>query len=160
MSKVRTCLWLNHDAKAAATFYVSLLPNSGIDAVIRPDPAGPAFIVEFTLAGAPFMLLNGGPTFTLTPAASISVTTADQIETDRLWHALIADGGAPSQCGWLTDRFGVSWQIVPAALSRMLASGDRAAAARAQGAMLKMRRIDIAAVEAAFKGERSGWPGA
>ena len=150
MSKVRTCLWFDGDAKAAAAFYVTLLPESRIDAVIRPDPDGPALVVEFTLAGAPFMLLSAGDMYTLTPAVSISVTTADQIETDRLWHALIADGGEPSRCGWLTDRFGVSWQIVPAALMRMQASPDRAAASRAREAMYKMRKIDIAALEAAF----------
>ena len=150
MAKVRTCLWFDGDAKAAAAFYVSLLPDSGIDSVMRPDPAGPAVLVEFTLAGAPFMLLNGGPTHPPTPAASICVTTADQAETDRLWDALTAQGGVSGRCGWLVDRFGVSWQIVPAALMRMLASNDKPAAGRAQMAMFAMGKIDIAALEAAF----------
>ena len=106
--KVRTCLWFNDGGEAAAEFYVSLLPDSRIDAVMRSEPDGSALTVEFTLAGAPYLILNGGPHYQLTPAASISVTTADQAETDRLWAALTADGGSAGQCGWLIDRYGVS----------------------------------------------------
>ncbi len=148
--KVRTCLWFNAGGEAAAEFYVALLPDSRIETVVRPDPDGPPLVVEFTLAGAPYMILNGGPHYQLTPAASISVLTTDQAETDRLWAALTADGGSESQCGWLTDRYGVSWQIVPEALPRLLGAEDRTAAARAQEAMLTMGKIDIAALEAAF----------
>ena len=111
--KVRTCLWFDSRGEEAARFYVSLLPDSRIETVSRPDPDGPALTVDFTLAGAPYQVLNGGPMYPQTPAASISVLTKDQAETDALWSALLADGGKAGQCGWLTDRFGVSWQIVP-----------------------------------------------
>ncbi|MCB9507259.1 MAG: VOC family protein [Myxococcales bacterium] len=151
--KVRTCLWFNGDAEAAATLYVSLLPGSSIDGAMRPDPAGPAVVVELTLAGTPYMFLNGGPNYELSPAASIAVRTADQAETDALWDALVADGGEESMCGWLVDRFGVSWQIVPDALPRLLGATDREAAGRAMQAMLTMRRLDVATLEAAFRGE-------
>lgn len=151
--KVRTCLWFDGAAPEAAEFYVSLLPDSAIQSVWSPDPDKPAMVVELSLAGTPYMLLNAGPRYAQTPAASIVVRTADQAETDRLWDALTADGGEESRCAWLKDRFGVSWQIVPDALPRMLAADDRAAAARAMQAMLEMSKIDIAAIEAAFRGE-------
>lgn len=151
--KVRTCLWFNDRGEAAAEFYVTLLPDSRIETVMRPDPDGPALVVEFRLAGAPYMILNGGPHYELTPAASISVLTTDQAETDRLWAALTADGGSEGHCAWLTDRYGVSWQIVPEALPRMLGADDAAAAARVQSAMMSMSKIDIAALEAAFNGQ-------
>ena len=148
--KVRTCLWFEKDGEEAAAFYVSLRPDSGIEAVTRPEPDGPALVIDFDLGGTPYMILNGGPHYRLSPAASIFVLTGDQGETDRLWTALTADGGQESRCGWLTDRYGVSWQIVPAPLIRMLNHPDRVAAGRAQTAMLQMGRIDIAALEAAF----------
>ena len=151
--KVRTCLWFDSRGEEAARFYVSLLPDSRIETVSRPDPDGPALSVDFTLAGAPYQALNGGPHFPQTPAASIAVLTQDQAETDALWTALVAGGGKDGQCGWLTDRFGVSWQIVPAPLLEMLGAPDRAAAERAQQAMLKMGKIDIAALESAFRGD-------
>jgi len=150
--KVRTCLWFDGEGEEAARFYVSLLPNSRIESVIRPDPDGPALVVEFTLAGAPYMTLNGGPMFKHTPAASISVLTKDQAETDSLWAKLIEGGGEESMCAWLVDKFGVSWQIVPEVLPRLLSADDKAAAARAREAMMQMRKIDIAALEAAFNG--------
>jgi len=150
--KLRTCLWFNTEGEEAAKFYVSLLPDSRIESVVRPDPDGPALVVEFTLAGAPYMVLNGGPQFEHSPAMSISVLTKDQAETDRLWAALTADGGSEGHCAWLTDRYGVSWQIVPEALPRLLGSEDRAGATRAREAMMKMARIDIAGLEAAFNG--------
>lgn len=152
--KVRTCLWFNADGEKAAEFYVSLLPDSAIETVSRPEPDKPALIVELSLAGTPYMFLNGGPHYKLSPAASIAVRTADQAETDALWNALLADGGEESQCAWLTDRFGVSWQIVPDALRRMLGDEDRAAAGRAMQAMLQMKKIDIATLEAAFRGNQ------
>ena len=154
--KVRTCLWFDSRGEEAARLYVSLLPDSRIETVSRPDPDGPALTVDFILAGAPYQVLNGGPMYPQTPAASISVLTKDQTETDTLWSALAADGGEAGQCGWLTDRFGVSWQIVPEPLLEMLGAPDRAAAERAQQAMLKMGKIDIAALEAAFRGEPEG----
>ncbi|MCA9602811.1 MAG: VOC family protein [Polyangiales bacterium] len=151
-SKVRTCLWFDADGEEAATFYVSLLPESAIETVFRPEPGKPALVIELTLAGTPYMFLNGGPRYQLSPAASIVVRTADQGETDRLWHALLEGGGSEDRCAWLTDRFGVSWQIVPDVLPRLLGADDREAAGRAMQAMLQMRKIDIAALESAFRG--------
>ena len=143
--KVRTCLWFNGDAEEAARFYVSLVPASSVEAVSGP-------VVELSLGGTPYMFLNGGPPYALSPAASIVIRTSDQAETDRLWDALLADGGEASRCAWLTDRFGVSWQVVPEALSSMLAAEDREAAGRTMQAMLQMSKIDIATLEAAFRG--------
>ncbi len=151
--KVRTCLWFDGNGEEAAEYYVSVLPDSIIETLTRPEPGKPALVVELSLAGTQYMFLNGGSQYKLSPAASIAVHTADQAETDRLWSALLADGGHESQCAWLTDRFGVSWQIVPDALPRMLDADDRDAAGRAMQAMLKMRKIDIAAIEAAFRGD-------
>ena len=151
--KVRTCLWFDGDGEQAAEFYVSLLPDSAIEVASRPHADKPAMIVELSLAGTPYMFLNGGPRYKLSPAASIAVRTADQAETDRLWNALVADGGEESRCGWLIDRFGVSWQIVPEALPRLMGTDDREAADRAMQAMLTMNKIDIAGLEAAFRGD-------
>lgn len=152
-AKVRTCLWFAGNGEEAARFWVSLLPGSAIEGAFRPDPQKPPIVVNFTLAGTPYQVLNGPPLFKHNEAASISVLTEDQAETDRLWEALVADGGAESQCGWLRDRFGVSWQIVPKALPRLLSDPDAAAAGRAMAAMMGMRKIDIAALEAAFAGK-------
>lgn len=149
---VATCLWFDSRAEEAARFYTSLVPGSAVTNVLRADPDGPPLLVEFTLGGAPFQTLNGGPEFPPSEFASISVTTRDQQETDRLWAALTAEGGRESQCGWLVDRFGVSWQVVPEALMRMLAAPDRDAAGRAMLALRAMRKIDIAALETAFRG--------
>ncbi len=151
-AKLRTCLWFDSRGDEAVDFYVSLFPNSRIENVVRADPNGPALVVEFRLAGAPMMVLNGGPRFPLTEAVSLSVLTEDQAETDHLWNVLTAESGAASQCGWLKDRFGLSWQIVPKALPRLLASPDPEVAARVTEAMMKMGRIDIAALEAAAAG--------
>jgi predicted 3-demethylubiquinone-9 3-methyltransferase (glyoxalase superfamily) len=151
-AKVRTCLWFEKGGIEAAKYYVELMPDSAIDAVYEHGNSADPMVVEFTLHGAPMMILTAGPHFKLTPAASISVLTKDQEETDRLWNALTANGGAESMCGWLTDRFGVSWQIVPEVLPKLLGQPDRAAAARAQAAMMQMKKIDIAALEAAAKG--------
>lgn len=153
--KVRTCLWFSKGGVEAATFYVSLLPDSRIDAVFEHGNAADPMVVEFTLAGAPMMILTAGPMYRLTPAASISVLTKDQAETDALWNALLAGGGEESRCGWLADRFGVSWQIVPERMVRLFHDTDQAAAARARDAMLGMRKIDIAGIEAAFAGQES-----
>jgi predicted 3-demethylubiquinone-9 3-methyltransferase (glyoxalase superfamily) len=151
-ARVRTCLWFADEAEEVARHYVTLLPDSRIESMIRPDPDGPALVVEFTLNGAPYMTLNGGPKFTHSPAASISVLTSGQAETDRLWDALLADGGEEGMCGWVTDRYGVSWQVVPDVMPKFFSSSDREAADRAMTAMMQMRKIDIVTVERAFRG--------
>jgi len=151
-AKVRTCLWFDGDGHEAAAFYVSLLPDSAIESEFRPNPDGPPLVVDFNLCGAPYQVLNGGPEFKHSEAASISVVTQDQEETDRLWDAL-TESGSEVQCGWLKDRFGLSWQIVPEALPRLLQQDDGAASQRVMQAMLKMVKIDIAGLEAASRGE-------
>jgi len=144
-STVAVCLWYDGNAEEAAALYTSLIPNSEI-ASVTP------IMVMFTLDGVPFQALNGGSRYKPTEAASITVTTLDQAETDRLWNALTSDGGQEGQCAWLKDRFGVSWQIIPQILPTLLSSSDRLAADRALQAMLKMKKINIAALEAAFNG--------
>ncbi|MFN7055931.1 VOC family protein [Hyphomonas sp.] len=151
--KVRTCFWFQSGGLRAAEYYVSLLPDSRIDGVMEHGNAADPMVVEFTLAGAPMMILTAGLHYKLTPAASISVLTKDQEETDRLWAALLDAGGQESMCGWLEDRYGLSWQIVPEALPRLMNSGDGPAAMRVRDAMMQMRKIDIAAIEAAYRGE-------
>jgi predicted 3-demethylubiquinone-9 3-methyltransferase (glyoxalase superfamily) len=161
MESVTPCLWFDGHGEEAANFYVSLLPDSRIDWVQRSPSdypggvQGQALILQFTLAGRPYQALNGGPGHPFTDAVSLSVSTAGQAETDLLWNALIEGGGSPVACGWLKDRFGLSWQIVPKRLPEMLGSPDRAAAKRAMAAMMTMVRIDIAAVERAFAGEEA-----
>jgi predicted 3-demethylubiquinone-9 3-methyltransferase (glyoxalase superfamily) len=158
MSKITPCLWFNYQAEEAAKFYVSLLPNSRIDKVTRSPAdnpsmkAGGVLTVEFTLAGQPFVGLNGGPQFPFTEAVSFTIDCEDQAEVDRLWEVLAKDGGQPGPCGWIKDRFGLSWQIVPRALTKMLDAPDREAAGRAMTAMLKMGKIDIATIKRAFEG--------
>lgn len=147
LPKVRTCLWFPQDGLEAAKFYVSLPPDSHIDEGAQEGD----LVVSFTLAGTPYMILNGGPYYRLSEAASIYVATDDQDETDRLWKALLRNGGEDNLCGWMNDRWGVSWQIIPRALTRMLASGDRAAVERVVRAMRTMRKIDIAGIEKAFQ---------
>lgn len=144
---ISTCLWFDDQAEAAARFYTGLLPDSQITEIFRKgaDEAAPAFTVAFTLMGQRYWGLNGGPHYQLTPAASISVYCDDQAEIDRLWGALL-DGGRAQRCGWLVDRFGLSWQIVPKALPRLL-KGPNAGAVMA--AMMEMVKFDIAALEAA-----------
>lgn len=152
-SPVRTCLWMEKDGEAAARFYTALIPGSAIEGDFRfkgGDVA--ALVVNFHLAGTPYMILNGGPHFTLTPAASISVLTEDQAETDRLWQALTAEGGQESQCGWLVDRWGLSWQITPRAVMEMNFSDDAEASERARQAMYQMKKLDIAAMRKAYEG--------
>lgn len=152
---VSSFLWFDREAEQAAELYVSLIPNSSIHSVKRwaeggPLPAGLAMTVEFTLDGAPFVALNAGPTFPPTEAFSFFVRVSDQEELDRLWDALIADGGEESMCGWLKDRWGVSWQIVPDNLEELISGPDSAKAYAASQAMLSMRRLDIAALRAAY----------
>lgn len=141
-----TCLWFQSGGLAAAKFYVSLLPGSALDtAADGPEP----MVVPFSLMGQRYVILNGGDMFTLNEAASIMVTTPNQAETDRLWDALTADGGQEGRCGWLKDRWGVSWQIIPAALPSLLGATDPAAAERSLQAMMQMSKIDIAVLEQA-----------
>jgi predicted 3-demethylubiquinone-9 3-methyltransferase (glyoxalase superfamily) len=157
MSKISPCLWFDGEAEEAANFYVSLLPDSRINHVqknVTDGPAGKAgtvLVVDFTLAGQRFMALNGGTRFEYTHAISFSVDCADQAEVDRLWDAL-SEGGTTEQCGWLKDRYGVSWQIVPTALSQLLGDPDPAKAQRVMQAMLRMIKLDIAALESAHAG--------
>lgn len=158
MPKVSTCLWFGRDIEAAVGLYVSLVPDSRIDHVQRsPGPwpggeAGDALLVAFTLGGQSFQALNGGATANYGTAASISVACADQDEVDRLWAALTADGGAEIMCGWLRDRWGVPWQIVPTILPRLLADPDPAVASRVFSAVQDMVKLDIAALERAAAG--------
>lgn len=151
-SKVRTCFWFNGRGREAAEYWTSLLPDSEIEAELHKKPDGDPMVIEFRLAGVPYMILDAGSEFPPTPAASISVLTEDQAETDRLWEALLEGGGQTMMCGWLSDRFGVAWQIVPKAFPLRLNDPDREAAGRAQAAMMKMVKLDIAAMEAAFRG--------
>ena len=151
--KVATCLWFDGKAEEAANFYVSLIPGSKVASVMRLEAGGPALLVEFTLGGAPYQALNGGPIYRLNEAASLAVLTKDQEETDRLWTKLLEGGGSESRCGWLKDRFGLSWQIVPEAFRRMMGSPDRAASSRVMQAMFGMKKLDVAALEKAFRGQ-------
>jgi predicted 3-demethylubiquinone-9 3-methyltransferase (glyoxalase superfamily) len=151
MQRVRTCLWFEKDGAAAADFYVSLLPDSQMETVVAPDGAE-SLLVNFTLSGAPYQILNGGPHFRLSEAVSISVMVYDQAEIDRLWAALTGNGGEESQCGWLKDRWGLSWQIYPQVLIDMQTAKDQVAAERTRQAMYKMKKLDIAALKAAFAG--------
>ena len=154
-ARVRTCLWFDDQALPAAEFYCSLLPDSRIEHIGHTPEGqeaaepGRVLTVDFTLAGTPYQALNGGPHFKLDEAVSISVLTEDQAETDRLWGALVADGGAESQCGWLKDRFGLSWQINPERAIELL-SGARAA--EVWPVFMRMKKTDVAALEAAAEG--------
>lgn len=156
--KISVCLWFDGQAEEAARFYTSILLNSRIDHVERSTidwpggKAGDVILVEFTLARASYQALNGGPHEQFNNAISLSVGCRDQAEVDRLWDALTANGGRPVQCGWLKDRYGISWQIVPEALFEMLRDPDREAAKRAMEAMIPMVKLDLAALKRAFAG--------
>ena len=158
MDKIIPCLWYNYNAEEAANFYVTLLPDSQIDNIVRSpadtpsNKAGDVLVVEFTLAGRRYVGLNGGPMFRFTEAISFQIRTEDQEETDRLWNAIVSNGGEESMCGWCKDRWGLSWQIIPKRLLELNSDPDPARARRAMEAMLKMRRIDIAAIERAADG--------
>ncbi len=157
-NKNTICLWYNGTAEEAAHFYAKTFPDSAVTAVHRapgdfPDGRqGDVLTVEFTVLGIPCLGLNGGPAFPQTEAFSFQVATDDQAETDRLWHAIVDNGGQESACGWCKDKWGLSWQITPRALTDAFTDPDRSAAKRAFDAMMQMRKIDIAAIEAARRG--------
>jgi predicted 3-demethylubiquinone-9 3-methyltransferase (glyoxalase superfamily) len=157
MNKNTICLWYERDAEEAARFYTRLFPESSLGAVHRapsdyPDgKAGDALTVEFVVAGIPCIGLNGGPRFKHGEAFSFQISTEDQEETDRYWSAIVDNGGKESQCGWCKDRWGISWQITPRVLTEAMASGGEVAK-RAFEAMMPMRKIDVAAIEAAVRG--------
>lgn len=155
--KVTPFLWFDNQAEHAARRYTSLVPNSRINDVAHWGkgahfPEGTVMSVTFELDGQQYIALNAGPHYKLNPAFSLFVSCDDQSEVDRYWHALLADGGEASQCGWLTDRFGVTWQIVPKVLGRLLSDPDPARAGRAMQAMLGMVKLDISALERAAAG--------
>ena len=156
-SKVTPFLWLDTQAEAAANFYVSLFADTKIVDVARwgagsPYPEGSVMSATVDLAGQQYILFNGGPHYQLNESFSLFVSCEDQAEVDHFWNALVADGGAPIQCGWLKDRFGVTWQVVPKALMRLLGDKDRAKAGRVMQAMMEMVKLDVAELERAAAG--------
>jgi 2-polyprenyl-6-hydroxyphenyl methylase/3-demethylubiquinone-9 3-methyltransferase len=158
IAKNTVCLWYERDAEAAAQFYARTFPDSSVGAVHRAPgdfpsgKQGDVLTVEFTVMGIPCLGLNGGAAFKQTEAFSFQVATEDQAETDRYWNAIVNNGGQESECGWCKDKWGVSWQITPIALTKAYTSSDRSAARRAFDAMMTMKKIDIAAIEAAVRG--------
>ncbi|MFC7217948.1 VOC family protein [Streptomyces polyrhachis] len=160
MQKIKTFLWFDGKAEEAAEFYVSLLPDSKITHIERypdlgpdaPGTPGQVMTVDFELAGQAYTALNGGPEFSFTPAISLMVDCDSQEEVDRLWTALTADGGEDGPCGWLTDRFGLSWQLIPAEFNELMSGGDQAGKDRAFRAMLGMHKLDLGALKAAYEG--------
>jgi predicted 3-demethylubiquinone-9 3-methyltransferase (glyoxalase superfamily) len=154
MQSIEPCLWFDSEGEEAATFYVSIFKDSRIVETARypegsPGTPGTVMTVRFVLDGQTFLALNGGPGFAFSPAISLVVHCETQAEVDRFWERL-SEGGEEGQCGWLTDRFGVSWQIVPNALATMMSAGDAAATQRAFTAMLQMKKLDIALLERAY----------
>lgn len=158
MPKITNCLWFDTQAEEAANFYCGIFPNSKINQVARyPDSmgdgrAGTVMTVDFELDGRPFLGLNGGPHFKFDEAISFIIDCRDQAEVDRYWDALLAGGGRESQCGWLTDRFGLSWQVTPRRLLELTTDPDREKANRVFAAMMQMVKIDIAKLEEAAAG--------
>src|SRR5471032_1354403 len=156
MKKNTICLWYERDAEEAAHFYASTFPDSAVGAVFRAPSdfpggqAGNVLTVEFTVCGVPCFGLNGGPMFKHSEAFSFQIATDDQAETDRYWNAIIGNGGQESACGWCKDRWGISWQITPRVLTKAVTGKDPAAARRAFDAMMTMKKIDIAKIEAAL----------
>ena len=154
MSKNTICLWYDKDAEEAAHFYAGVFPDSSVDAVHRAPgdypsgKAGDVLTVEFTVLGIPCLGLNGGPAFKHSEAFSFQIRTEDQVETDRYWNAIVGNGGQESECGWCKDRWGLNWQITPGVLTDALAAGGDEAS-RAFVAMMTMKKIDVAAIEAA-----------
>lgn len=158
MSKNTVCIWYDKDAEAAARFYAETFPDSSVGAVTRAPgdypsgSQGDVLVVEFTVAGIPCIGLNGGPTFKHSEAFSFQISTEDQAETDRYWNAIVGNGGRESECGWCKDRWGISWQITPRTLLEALAAGG-GEAKRAFAAMMAMKKIDVATIEAARRGD-------
>jgi len=158
-SKNTICLWFDGTAVEAANFYAKTFPDSSVGAVMRapgnyPDgKEGDILTIDFTVAGIPCVGLNGGPAFKHSEAFSFQISTEDQAETDRLWNAIVGNGGQESECGWCKDRWGISWQITPRVLLEAVTGSDPAAAKRAFDAMMTMRKIDVAAIEAARRGD-------
>lgn len=155
VSKVTTCLWFEKEGLEAAQFYCALIPGSEIATPERFDhmltgEVDAVMVIDFTLGGAPFQILQAGPHQAHTDMVSISVTTEDQAETDRLWAALTADGGQEYQCGWLIDRWGIRWQITPRQVTELTARGDKRRTNAMMQAMLEMTRLDMAALQAAY----------
>lgn len=159
MSKISPCLWFVDDAEEAANFYVTLVPDSRIDHVTRSPTdypggkAGQVLLVELTLAGQTFQALNGGEKIPYNNAISLSIDCADQAEVDDVWRKILDGGGAEVQCGWINDRWGVPWQVVPRFMAETLRSGDAAVTARVFAAMMGMVKLDVAALKAAAKGD-------
>jgi 2-polyprenyl-6-hydroxyphenyl methylase/3-demethylubiquinone-9 3-methyltransferase len=157
-AKNTICLWYDRGAEEAAQFYASTFPDSAVTAVHRAPgdypsgKQGDVLTVQFTVLGIPCLGLNGGPAFKQSEAFSFQVATADQAETDRYWNAIVGNGGEESACGWCKDKWGLSWQITPVALTKAISNPDRAAAKRAFDAMMQMKKIDVAAIEAALRG--------
>jgi predicted 3-demethylubiquinone-9 3-methyltransferase (glyoxalase superfamily) len=152
-SSIRTCLWFRDGrGREAAEFYCSLIPGSRIEATYEIAGDNTSWLIDFTLGGVPYQILDAGPMFTLTEAVSISVETDDQAETDRLWAALTTNGGEESVCGWLKDRYGVSWQVFPKRLTELTLKADKDVSAKAIAAMMKQKKINIAEIEAAVRG--------
>ena len=158
MAKNTICLWYDKDAEEAARFYASTFPDSRVTAVRKAPSdfpsgkAGDVLVVEFTVCGIPCIGLNGGPMFKHNESFSFQIATDDQAETDRYWNAIVGNGGQESACGWCKDKWGISWQITPEVLTRAVMGSDPAAAKRAFDAMMTMRKIDVAAIEAARRG--------
>lgn len=158
MQKIVTNLWFDGQVEEALELYTSLFADSRVKRILRyveggMGKPGDIMTAEFQMAGQEFCIINGGPHFKHSPAMSLLVNCADQAEVDRLWERLTADGGEESQCGWLTDRFGISWQITPIALSEMMNSSDAAAVERVTAAFQEMKKLDVAALERAFRNE-------
>ncbi len=155
--KIVPCLWFNGNAQDAATFYAETFPDSRVDAISHspsnfPDgKEGDVLLVEFTVLGMRFLGLNAGPQFRFDEAISFQITTDDQGETDRYWHAIVDNGGSEGDCGWCRDRFGLSWQIIPRVLMDALKNSDRQVGKRAMDAMMQMKKIDIKTIVAAMK---------
>lgn len=154
MDNLITCLWFDTEGEEAANFYTSIFPNSKVGKIARygsagPRPKGTVMTVSFELNGQEFVALNGGPDFTFNEAISFQIMCDDQSEVDRYWEQLTADGGEPGPCGWLKDKFGVAWQVVPKALTRLLEDPDADKAQRVMAAMLQMKKIEIDELERA-----------
>lgn len=152
-NSVRTCLWFGDGrGREAAEFYCSLIPGSRVEKTFSSDAGHGTFsVIDFVLGGVPYQILDAGPMFTLTEAASISVETDTQAESDRLWSALTANGGEESHCGWLKDRYGVSWQVFPRRLTELTMNADKNISSKAMAAMMTQMKIDIAAIEEAVR---------